>query len=45
MKTKIRLRPISAQKYIENNEKKYIRRNLSYLNTLENSFNIQKNLC
>lgn len=43
MKTKIRLRSISAQKYIENNEKKYIRRNLSYLNTLENSFNIQKN--
>ena len=43
MKIKIRLRPISAQKYLEINEKEYINRNLSNLNTLNNSFNIQKN--
>ena len=43
MKFKIRLRPISAQKYLEINEKEYINRNLSNLNTLNNSFNIQKN--
>ena len=43
MKIKIRLRPISAQKYLEINEKEYISRNSSNLNTLNNSFNIQKN--
>ena len=43
MKIKIRLRPISAQKYLEKNEQQYISRNLSNLNTLNNSFNIQKN--
>ena len=32
MKIKIRLRPISAQKYLEINEKEYINRNLSNLN-------------
>ena len=43
MKIKIRLRPISAQKYLEINEKKYNNQILSNLNTLNNSFNIQKN--